>query len=217
MATTTKTSAVLPVVDLTGQHTSKAPLPDSWQVGASPLLMAQAVQTQVRRERIRRAHSKDRSEVRGGGAKPWAQKGTGRARHGSRRSPIWVGGGITFGPRSRKTRVLSLPRRMRQRALAGALNEHVQTGKLAVVKLPEKLPAKTGELAQALPAEIRSLLLVVDSKQMAVLGRAARNLKHLVVQTASKLTVRDVLGSEAVWVTMEALEELKPRTGESVE
>src|SRR5687767_13595733 len=84
---------------------TKVAAPAFLAVAASPLLLAQALHTSRKRTRIRRAHTKERAEVRGGGRKPWKQKGTGRSRHGSSRSPIWVGGGTTFGPRSRHERI----------------------------------------------------------------------------------------------------------------
>ena len=79
------------------------------------------------------AHTKDRGEVRGGGKKPWKQKGTGQARHGSRRSPIWVGGGITHGPRSDKDYSQTIPRKMRVKALYTALSQKLRDGEILFV------------------------------------------------------------------------------------
>ena len=86
-------------------------------------LIHQAVVTQMANERQVIAHTKDRSEVRGGGRKPWAQKGTGRARHGSSRSPIWIGGGVTFGPRNDRNFKMRLNRKMKQNAMLMALSD----------------------------------------------------------------------------------------------
>src|SRR5690606_29608732 len=95
--------------------------------------------------------TKTRTEVRGGGRKPWRQKGTGRARHGSTRSPIWVGGGVTFGPKPRDYRQ-ALPRKVRRAALRSALSAKVNAGDLIVLdslSLPE---AKTKRMAEVLKA-----------------------------------------------------------------
>ena len=107
--------------------------PESWHLVASPILLAQSIVVQRSRQRIRRAHTKDRSEVRGGGRKPWRQKGTGRARHGSIRSPIWVGGGVTFGPRSRSEYTGSLPKAKKRRALSGAFAQQLGQGRLGLI------------------------------------------------------------------------------------
>ncbi|MCX6741436.1 MAG: 50S ribosomal protein L4, partial [Candidatus Parcubacteria bacterium] len=80
-------------------------------------LISQALTTQLASSRQSIAHSKDRSEVRGGGKKPWRQKGTGRSRHGSNRSPIWTGGGVTFGPRSEKNFSKKINKKMKRQAL----------------------------------------------------------------------------------------------------
>ncbi|MEK7556953.1 MAG: 50S ribosomal protein L4, partial [Patescibacteria group bacterium] len=113
----------------------------------SPALLAQAVYTLHKRARVRTAHTKVRKEVRGGGRKPWKQKGTGRARHASIRSPIWVGGGVVFGPRVRKERVLELPSRMAKAALCGALAWHASAKTLGFVKVSGEI-AKTKEVAK---------------------------------------------------------------------
>jgi large subunit ribosomal protein L4 len=84
-------------------------------------------------QRANTAHTKDRSEVRGGAAKPWAQKGTGRARHGSSRSPIWRGGGITHGPRSDRNYKETIPKVMKNRALFALLSQKLRDGKLLFV------------------------------------------------------------------------------------
>lgn len=179
----------------------------------SPILLAQAVHTLNKRQRIRRAHTKDRSEVRGGGRKPWKQKGTGRSRHGSIRSPIWVGGGVAFGPRSRKTRVLPMPAAMRRQAFAGALAQHAQAGTLTLLKFGSTLPQKTAQFVKQLPANTRGLVILVDQVHHAII-RAGRNAQGVVILPAQLATVVDVIGAREVWIDEAALPVLEQRTSQ---
>jgi large subunit ribosomal protein L4 len=96
-------------------------------------LVHQVLQSQMSNQRANTAHTKDRSEVSGGGAKPWAQKGTGRARHGSSRSPIWRHGGVTHGPRNDRNYKETIPRVMKNRALFALLSQKLRDGKLLFV------------------------------------------------------------------------------------
>ena len=102
-------------------------------VKANPALVHQAVVTQMANERKVIAHTKTRSEVRGGGKKPWAQKGTFRARHGSSRSPIWKGGGVTFGPRNDRNFKMRINKKMRQNAIFMVLSDKVINNHLVVL------------------------------------------------------------------------------------
>jgi len=113
-------------------------------------LVKQVVDSLLSSRRKPIAHTKDRSEVRGGGKKPWKQKGTGRARHGSTRSPIWVGGGVTHGPRKEKNYERTVPKKMRIKALYTILSRKYKEGEilfLDTVTLPEH---KTKEAVRAL-------------------------------------------------------------------
>ena len=112
-------------------------------VPVSQALVHQAVVTQMANERKVIAHTKDRSEVRGGGRKPWKQKGTGRARHGSSRSPIWIGGGVTFGPRNERNFKMRLNKKMKQQAMLMALSDKAATGNLLALDKLEMAEFKT--------------------------------------------------------------------------
>ncbi len=171
--------------------------------------IAQAVHVEQRRARIRRAHTKGRSEVRGGGRKPWKQKGTGRARAGSRRSPIWVGGGITFGPRARKERMLFQSKSQKRLALCGVLFAQAQREALEVVSLPDELPAKTKELVKMLGG-VYGMLMIVDESHKDI-ARVAQNVPAVRVVLASRVTVKDVADAKTVWVDEKALPILESR------
>lgn len=194
------------------KKTTNMPLPEYLTVTAAPALLSQAVHTLQRRTRIRRAHTKDRSEVRGGGRKPWKQKGTGRSRHGSIRSPIWVGGGVAFGPRSHKTHVLPMPVAMARRAFAGALGQHATAGTLTVVDFNETLPAKTKEFVAKLPTEMRGALILVAREHRGIM-RTGRNVPYITVKLASQANIIDIIGAREIWIDADALPVIAQRSG----
>lgn len=183
-----------------------------------PALLQQAVVAAAANARIPRAHTKGRSEVRGGGRKPWKQKGTGRARHGSIRSPLWKGGGVTFGPRNEQIFAKRLPVSMRRTALAMALVAKVRDAELT---LTEAFPdtTRTKELSAFVHTLglTGSILLLVPDNRRAALARAGRNLPHTVVADPKQLTAAEVLqfrhvvASPESWATLEARLE-KPRS-----
>lgn len=176
---------------------------------ALPVLIARTIHTTHKRMRIRRAHTKGRSEVQGGGRKPWKQKGTGRSRHGSIRSPLWVGGGITFGPRSRKTSIPKTQLKERRRSLSGAFAMHVQNGSLSLLNVSDKVPTKTKEMAKHMKG-VRSVLIVVDDSNRA-LAKVVANIPTIRVRFASVVIPKDIVEAHAVWVDDAALETLKIR------
>ena len=183
-------------------------VPAYLQTSASPALLAQVIHTLDKRSRIRRAHTKDRSEVRGGGRRPWKQKGTGRSRHSTIRSPLWRGGGITFGPRSRKNRVAALPIRMRRKAFAGALADLVASEQVTIVRF-DKAPTKTKAMAAFMTGYGRCLVLL--SPEHHGLERFLRNIAGVVVLPASQATTKDVVGAAHVLIDEQALSILATR------
>src|SRR5271156_4267005 len=153
-----------PVLDLKGNKTHEITLnADIFSAPKGLGSMHTAVVRQLANARSGSANSKTRSEVRGGGAKPWRQKGTGRARAGSRRSPLWAGGGVVFGPKPRDFSI-SMPKKMRAHALKSALaarrEELVVVNSFAEVKEPKtKLAA---QIFRALKIDGKKVLLVLD-------------------------------------------------------
>ena len=174
----------------------------------SPQLIAQAVYTLGKRTRVRRADTKERDQVRGGGRKPWKQKGTGRARVGSTRSPIWVGGGTTFGPHARRERVLGVPTKMLRKAFCGAMAHHASEKTLNFITVADKMPIKTQEVAKSFDKV--GLLVMVDDSH-AGLMRAVRNLPRVKLVMTAKATVQDVLQAEHIWVDEKSMDILEKR------
>lgn len=159
------------------------------------------------------AKTKDRSEVRGGGRKPWRQKGTGRARHGSTRSPIWSGGGVTFGPLSVRNYKQKINRKMNQQAVRVTLSEKLRTESLVALEALA-LEGKTKELAAMKEAfgYTGSTLLIVDEATEAM-TRAIRNIPKFHMVRAVDVNVVDLLHHKHVVMTKEAIDVLTARLG----
>src|SRR3989338_4152748 len=129
-----------------GKETGKIALPESvFGVKGNADLVHQVMQSLTSSQRQGSAHTKNRGEVRGGGKKPWRQKGTGRARHGSISSPLWVGGGVAHGPRSDKNYERKVNRKMKQRALSAVLSAKLRDGEILFVGALAFLAPKTVE------------------------------------------------------------------------
>lgn len=154
------------------------------------------------------AVTKTRGQVRGGGKKPWKQKGTGRARFGSSRVPIWRGGGITFGPTGTENYSKQLNVKAKRQAIRQALSLASQAGKVSVIEDIVSKDGKTAELAKLLAKvnATRNVLLVVDNKTPELL-RAARNLPGVKVVTGRYVNVYDVLNADCIMFSQPALKQ----------
>ena len=148
--------------------------------------------------------TKGRAEVSGGGKKPWKQKGTGRARQGSIRSPQWRGGGVVFGPQPHKYD-FKLNRKVRQQALRGALSRRVQENALVVLDSLEFAEPKTRQVVDLMNRFEFPEMLVVLSGPNAQVERSARNLQGVTVLQADGLNVYDVLNHRVVVMTKDAV------------
>jgi large subunit ribosomal protein L4 len=179
-------------------------------VSARPHLLHQAVVMQLRNRRAGTAATKSKGFVRGGGKKPWRQKGTGRARAGSIRSPIWVGGGTIFGPQPRDYS-FRMPRKARREALLSALSLKKQEGKLIVLDKLELEEAKTKLMARALAElNVQSALIVVSQPDERI-ERSARNLSKIKVLRVEGLNVYDLLRYDHLILMEGALKLLQER------
>jgi large subunit ribosomal protein L4 len=200
--------------DAAGERSGEIELPESiFGLRLHRPLVHQAVVAESANRRAGTHASKTRGEVRGGGRKPWRQKGTGRARHGSRRSPIWVGGGITFGPTPRD-HGQRLSRRVRGLAVRSALSAHVQAGSVVVIDPPAGEQIKTKAMAallRAAGAGDRAIVLAADGER--ALTKAAANVRGLRVLFARRLSVRTLLVPGTLVITRSALAELQEALG----
>jgi len=180
--------------------------------GAKPRthLLHQAVVMQLANRRTGSAATKSKGFVSGGGKKPWRQKGTGRARAGSIRSPIWVGGGTVFGPQPRDYSY-RMPRTARREALLSALSLKKRENKVIVVDKFELDQAKTKLMVQALAElKVASALLVIPQAD-AKIERSARNLPKVKVLRVEGLNVYDLLRYEHLILTDDALKILQEK------
>jgi large subunit ribosomal protein L4 len=194
------------VLSTTGKKSGSVDLDETY-FGIEPnvAVMSQVVTAQLAARRAGTQSTKTRSEARGGGAKPWAQKGTGRARAGSSRSPIWRGGGVALGPKPRKY-TQKTPKKMVRLALRSALSDRAAEGKVLVVDswgwdAPKTKDAK-GALA-ALGTEGRVLVVLTDGDGVA--ARSFRNLPEVQVINSRELNAYDVLVNDYVVFTQDNL------------
>ena len=181
-----------------------------FDVAVDMALVHEAVVAQEANSRQVLAHTKDRGDVAGTGKKPWKQKGTGRARHGSRRSPIWVGGGITFGPTKDRNYSLKMNRKARRKALAMVLSDKVANNAFVAVDSLVLGEAKTKSVASMLknlPLVGKKTLVVLEPSNTVVV-RATRNLPRVSTISANSLNVVDLLANDCVLASKEAVDVL---------
>jgi large subunit ribosomal protein L4 len=175
-----------------------------------PHLLHEAVVMQLANRRAGTASTKSKGFVNGGGKKPWRQKGTGRARAGSIRSPIWVGGGTTFGPQPRDYSY-RMPRKARREALLSALSLKNRDGKIIVVDKFELEEAKTKLMVKALAdLNVQSALMVIAQSDEKI-QRSARNLPRVKVLRVDGLNVYDLMRYDHLILTDGALKILEER------
>jgi large subunit ribosomal protein L4 len=202
------------VIDGSGAVTGERDLPaDLFGGSGNPAVVHQVVTAQLAAARAGTASTKRRSEVRGGGRKPWRQKGTGRARHGSIRSPLWVDGGSVFGPKPRSY-VKRVNKKMRRAALRSVLAAKAEAGRIFVLEGWQE--SKTKAAAACLrAAEIEgSVLIVLDPEfpDEVHVDRAFRNLAGAAFSLHGSLSAYDVLAADAVVFTSAAFARFAERS-----
>jgi large subunit ribosomal protein L4 len=193
----------------TGAEVGTVELPDAlFDAPVNEAVMHQAMTAQLAARRVGTHDTKTRAEVRGGGAKPYRQKGTGRARQGSRRAPHYAGGGVVFGPHPRSYEQ-RLPKRMKRLALQGALSAKFGGGAVKVVDELALDEIKTRELVGYLDAlQASGRILVVAAARDEKLERSARNLQRVSIIRADSLNIVDVLNADTLLILQPSLDTL---------
>lgn len=172
-------------------------------------VMHQALLRQRANARLGTHDTKTRGEVRGGGRKPWRQKGTGRARQGSTRAPHWRGGGTVFGPHPRSYRQ-DMPRKMRRLALRSALSDKAANEAITIVRGLEEIEPRTKVMQQVLEAlAVTSSVLIVLPARTASVERAAGNLSTVKTLLYSNLNLADLLKYQRLILTPAAIAEIE--------
>lgn len=194
--------------NIAGQETGEIELNDSvFGVDYNEAVIHQAVVRQMANERLGTHATKTRGLVRGGGKKPWKQKGTGRARVGSIRSPLWVGGGTVFGPTPR-SHAKDMPRKARQLAVKSALSEKLRANELIVIDAIDFEAPKTKNVVKML-ADLHSegKALIVDGARNTVLS--ARNIPGVKAYAPSGLNIYDIVNTDKLFLTQEAVKRIE--------
>lgn len=200
----------VPVLNLNGEETEKKVNLNGDVFGVEPntQVMFDAVQVYQANMRQATAKTKTRAEVRGGGKKPWRQKGTGRARAGSSRSPIWVGGGTVFGPIGNQNYKLSMNKKAHALALKSALS--VKASEKNIIVVNELNTTKTKDFAKALEMlKVEGKALVVLNEENAEFEKSARNVPGVKVVLTNNVCVYDLLNSNKVLFTTESVKALE--------
>ena len=199
------------VLNMEGQKVRTVDLPAAiFEAPVNVDLMHQAYVRQMANARLGTHNTKGRSEVRGGGRKPWRQKGTGRARQGSIRAPQWVGGGKVHTPKPRDYSK-DMPRKMRRAALRSALSQKAAEQGLVVLDALSLPEPKTRLMAQALDrlvGDASVLILIPEKAEYELIIRSSNNLPDAKTLLANYLNIRDLLGYEKVILPVKALDVL---------
>lgn len=203
-------ATLVDVVNAKNETVDRCELPEAiFSAPVKPHLLHEVVRMQLAKRRQGTAETKGRSDVSGGGKKPWKQKGTGRARAGSTRSPLWRHGGTVFGPHPRSYEY-GVPKAIRRQALLGALTSKAQAGAIRVLEsLGLERPSTKAMAALLKSAGVAGKALVVLPARDETLEKSARNLPAVRVLTVQGLNVYDVLRADTLVLTPEGVHTLR--------
>lgn len=199
------------VYNLEGKESGEVKLdPKVFDIEINPVVVQQVVEAYVSNKRQVLAHTKVMSDVRGGGKKPWRQKGTGRARHGSSRSPIWKGGGVTFGPRNNRNFVKKVNKKMKVKALFMVLTDKFKNDKLTVVdeiKLENRKTKDLLKIVKNIKLDNQKVVIGLDQKDVNIQD-SAKNIENIKTMPADSFNVYTLLKYENLVLTKTALEKI---------
>jgi large subunit ribosomal protein L4 len=203
-------ATLVDVVNAKNETVDRCELPEAiFSAPVKPHLLHEVVRMQLAKRRQGTAETKGRSDVSGGGKKPWKQKGTGRARAGSTRSPLWRHGGTVFGPHPRSY-AYEVPKAVRRQALLAALTSKAQAGAIRVLEtLGLERPSTKAMAALLKGAGVAGRALVVLPARDETLEKSARNLPAVRVLTVQGLNVYDVLKADILVITPEGVHTLR--------
>jgi large subunit ribosomal protein L4 len=199
----------VPVYNQQGEEVKKIDLPKGvFDVKVNQDLIHQVMVSQAANRRQATVHTKDRSEVSGGGKKPWRQKGTGRARHGSIRSPLWKGGGVTFGPRKEKNYDQTIPQAMRRKALFMVLSGKLVNNEIVFIDKINLGNTKTKEMKQViskLPINEKSVLFLLPQAEKKTI-LSSRNIPRVGTMLAQNINAFDLLSVSNLVIPEQSIE-----------
>ncbi|MEA1939288.1 MAG: 50S ribosomal protein L4 [Candidatus Caldatribacteriota bacterium] len=200
----------LSVHNVKGEKIGEVSLNDAiFNTKINKYLVHQVVKRHLATKRRGTASTKNRSEVSGGGAKPWKQKGTGRARAGTNRSPVWVGGGTVFGPTPRDYSY-SLPQKMKIASLKTVLSDKVKNKEIVILDqlvLEEKKTKKMKNILENLKAFTKPL--IITEKEDKDVTRVAHNIKGVMVLPVTKINAYDLINQKKIIITKNALKRIE--------
>jgi len=200
------------IYNQSGEKVSSAKLPAGvFGVEISPELIHRVVIAQQSNLRKSNAHTKTRGDVRGGGKKPWAQKGTGRARAGSSRSPLWRGGGTTFGPLNERNYTKKTNKKVQRQVLLMALSDKAANNRLVIVdnfNLPAEKTKEFAKLLTSLPIKNQKCLLAYQPSEIKI-HRLAKNISSVTTVPVQNINLRQLLNADYVLMSQATLKDLE--------
>ena len=208
----------VPIYNQKGEESKKIELSDNiFNKKINNNLVHQVYTSLLSNRRKPLAFSKDRSEVRGGGKKPWKQKGTGRARHGSNRSPIWSGGGVTFGPRAKERNFKKkVNKKVRQDAIRMVLSEKFRDGEIRIIENIDFKEQKTSQMDKFFKSLLKiekkfpTVLFLINSKDIE-LQKSTKNLSYVKIMNAENIDLIEILNNKYLVISKEVLSTLEKK------